>query len=168
MLLVGFPLKGLVSLSAAFVIALGCMSPVAPSSAITPADLWSKPESQLVSPGSAILDTREGEPHQTIEGWDSAFVRTLVGSQDAAGEIESYYETELASRGWLPPADNQAIGLSIRTSSELSARSWRKGDLVFRLAIVDTSDPYADSPTDGFLTVYRISLVDRPAKPAKS
>lgn len=153
---------------AAIVIFVGCMSSVTPSSEVTPQDLWRVPESRLVFPGSTFLDNREGEPHQTIEGWESAFVRSLVGSERPSDEIESFYATELAARGWQLPTDNQAMALSIRTSSELSARSWRKGDLVFRLGILNMSDPYADGPSEGFATLYRISLVDRPPKPVKS
>jgi hypothetical protein len=161
-------LKRGVLLGVALAIVVGCTTQSASASQVTPLGLWSEPESHLVSANSAILETREGQPHQTVEGWDSAFVRSLVGSQDAAAEIESFYEIELASRGWQPPTDNQAAALGIRTSSELSAQTWRKGDLVFRLGIVNMSDPYAEGPSAGYVTVYRISLVDRPAKPSPS
>lgn len=161
-------LKRGILLSVALAIAVACATQSASASHVTPLSLWSEPESRLVSAGSTILETREGQPHQTVEGWDSSFVRSLVGSQDAVAEIESFYEMELSSRGWQPPTDSQAAALGIRTSSELSARTWRKGDLVFRLGIVNISDPYAEGPSEGYANVYRISLVDRPAKPLRS
>jgi hypothetical protein len=155
-------------LGAALVIALGCMSQMAPSSRVTPADLWSEPESKLVSPGSDVLDRREGEAGQTAEGTNTASVGLLIASQDSPAEVEAFYETELGARGWQPPTDLEAIGLRIRTTTEVSARSWRKGDLVFRLGILVMTDPFAEGPSEGYATVYRISLVDRPPKPAKS
>jgi hypothetical protein len=103
----------LILVGAAIAIAVGCTTMTLPPSQITPLELWREPESRLVSPGSEIIDRREGEPHQTVEGWDSAFVRLLVGSQDPADEVEAFYATELESRGWQPPPDNQAAALSI-------------------------------------------------------
>jgi hypothetical protein len=154
-------------IGAAIAIAAGCTT-VTPPSQVTPLDLWSEPESQLVPPGSEVLDRREGEAGQTIEGTNTASVGLLIASQDSPDEVEAFYEAELESRGWQRPTDLEAIGLRIRTTTELSARSWRKGDLVFRLGILDMTDPFAEGPSDRYATVYRISLVDRPPKPEGS
>jgi hypothetical protein len=155
--------KGLIHF-AAVALVVACTS----TSQVTPADLWKQPEAQLLSPGSENLDRREAEARQTIEGPSPASIGYLLGGQDTAAQVEAFYVTELAASGWQPPTDNRAGALRIPTTSELSARSWRKGDLVFRLGILDMSDPYAEGPSEGFASVYRISLVDRPTKPTKS
>lgn len=152
---------------AALALAVGCTT-VTPPSQVTPLDLWREPESQLVSPGAEILDRREGGPHQTAEGWDSAFVRLLVGSHDAADEVEVFFATELESRGWQPPIDNQAAALGIRASSEPVGSLLAEGR-----PRVSTRDPrhdrsFAEGPSAGCATVYRIDLVDRPPKPMGS
>jgi hypothetical protein len=157
----------LIHVGVAMAIAVGCTT-VTPPSQVTPLELWSEPESQLVPAGSKVLDRREGEAGQTIEGTNTASVGLLIASQDSPAEVDAFYEAELGSRGWQPPTDLEAIGLRIRTTTELSARSWRKGDLVFRLGILDMTDPFAEGPSEGYATVYRISLVDRPVKPTKS
>jgi hypothetical protein len=154
----------LILVGAAIAIVVGCTT-VMPPSQVTPLDLWSEPESQLVPPGSEVLDKREGEAGQTIEGTNTASVGLLIASQDSPADVEAFYETELDSRGWQPPTDLEAIGLRIRTTTELSARSWRKDDLVFRLGILDMTDPFAEGLSEGYSTVYRISLVDRPPNP---
>lgn len=158
----------LILVGAAIAIAVGCTTATLPPSEITPLELWREPESELVPPGSEVLDRREGEAGQRAEGIDTASVGLLIGSRDSAADVEAFYETELDSRGWQPPTDLEAIGLRIRTTTELSARSWRKGDLVFRLGIIDMTDPFAEGPSEGYATVYRISLVDRPPKPRGS
>jgi hypothetical protein len=157
----------LILVGAAVAIVAGCTT-VAPPSLVSPLDLWSEPESQLLPLGSEVLDKREGYAGQTIEGTNTASVGLLIASQDSPAEVDAFYETELGSRGWHTPTDLEAIGLRIRTTTELSARSWRKGDLVFRLGILDMTDPFAEGPSEGSATVYRISLVDRPPKPRGS
>jgi hypothetical protein len=157
----------LILVGAAVAIVAGCTT-VAPPSLVSPLDLWSEPESQLLPLGSEVLDKREGYAGQTIEGTNTASVGLLIASQDSPAEVDAFYETELGSRGWHTPTDLEAIGLRIRTTTELSARSWRKGDLVFRLGILDMTDPFAEGPSEGYATVYRISLVDRPPKPKGS
>jgi hypothetical protein len=152
---------------AALALAVGCTT-VMPASEVTPLDLWREPESQLVSPGAEVLDRLEGEAGQTAGGSNTASVGLLIASQDSPAEVEAFYERELDARAWQPPTDLEAIGLRIRTTTELSARSWRKGGLVFRLGILDMTDPFAEGPSEGHATVYRISLVDRPPKPEGS
>jgi hypothetical protein len=152
---------------ATLALVVGCTT-LTPPPHVTPLDLWRKPESQLVPPGSDILDTSEEKFGQTAEGTNAASVGLLIGSQDSPAEVEAFYETELDARGWQLPTDLQAIGLRIRTTAELSARSWRKSDLVFRLGMLDMTDPFAEGPSEGYATVYRISLVDRPPKPRGS
>jgi hypothetical protein len=150
---------------AAIAIAVGCTTVTPTPSPVTPLELWGEAESELVPPGSEVLDRREGEAGQTGEGTDTASVGLLIASRDSPAEVDAFYERELVARGWQPATDLEAIGLRIRTTTELSARSWRKGDLVFRLGILDMTDPFAEGPSEGYATVYRISLVDRPPKP---
>jgi hypothetical protein len=152
---------------AAIAIAIACTA-MTPPSQVGPIALWSQPESQLVPTGSTILDRHEGEAGQTIEGVDTASVGLLVGSQDSPAAIEAFYEAELKARGWQPAADLEAVGLRIRTTTEVSARSWRKGDFVFRLGVLDITDPIAEGPSEGYASVYRINLVHWPAKPTGS
>jgi hypothetical protein len=133
----------------------------APASA---SNLWKQPESQLLYPAAEILDTRERDAQLTAEGERSASVGYLLGSNDRAALVEDFYDGELAARGWGPPTDNEASVRGIRTTAELMARSWREGDLVFRLGTVDKSHPAAEGPADGFATVFRIDLILAPAK----
>jgi hypothetical protein len=134
----------------------------------SPPDLWKQPESELIFPGSEILAKREREPQSPIQGGRSGSVGYLLGSDGGASAIEDFYAAELLTLGWQPPIDKEAGVRGIRTTAELFARSWRKGDLVFRLGILDKSHPAAEGPSEGFETVFRIDLIDQPPDPDRS
>jgi len=129
------------------------------------AQLWAYPEAELRPVGSTVLDKRERPARMTIEGRDTASVGYLLGAPEDPAAIEDFYGRELISRGWQEPTDLPAIGLRVRTSTELLARSWRKGDVVFRLGVLNPADPAAEGPSEGFASVFRIDLVDRPIDP---
>jgi len=145
---------------------LAILAILLPSAACQPpnrvADLWAYPEIELRPADATVLDKRERPARTTIEGRDTASVGYLLGAKGDQTSVEQFYEGELAARGWAEPTDLPGIGLRARTSAELFARSWRKGDIVFRLGILDPADPAAEGPTVGFQTVYRIDIVDRP------
>jgi hypothetical protein len=138
------------------------------ASRVQPAELWKDLGPGLIYPSSEILDTREGQAESTIAGGASASVGYLLGSDDQPSDVADFYATELAKLGWKEPADNEARARGIRTTAELSARSWRKGDLVFRLGILDVSHPAAEGPSEGFETVLRIDVIAQPAEPDQS
>jgi hypothetical protein len=160
--------KGGILLGAALGIVVGCTTQSPSPSQVTPITLWTEPESQLLYPGSEILDKREHEPALTMEGEVSASVGYLLGSADTAALVEDFYAGQLATLGWRPPDDNEARTRGIRTTAELMARAWRKGDLVFRLGIIDQSHPAAEGPAEGFETVFRIDVIAKPPKPYRS
>jgi hypothetical protein len=129
-----------------------------------PRDLWSQPEARFIYPESVVLDKREQEARLTMDGEVSASVGYLLGSNSEAAPVESFYATELARLGWLPPDDNETSARGIRTTAELMARSWRRGELVFRLGVLDRAHPAAEGPSEGYETVYRIDLISAPAE----
>jgi hypothetical protein len=131
------------------------------------AQLWAYPEAELSPVGSTVLDKRERPARMTIEGRDTASW-AMLGAQEDPAAIEDFYARELISRGWQEPTDLPAIGLRVRTSTELLGRSWRKGDVVFRLGVLNPADPAAEGPSEGFGSVFRIDLVDRPIDPKAS
>jgi hypothetical protein len=132
------------------------------------AQLWAYPEAELSPVGSTVLDKRERPARMTIEGRDTASVGYLLGAQEDPAAIEDFYGHELTSRGWQDPTDAPAFGLAIISSTELSVRVWRKGDVVFRLGVLNPADPAAEGPSEGFASVFRIDLVDRPIDPKAS
>jgi hypothetical protein len=160
--------KGGILLGAALAIAVGCTTQSPSASPVTVLGLWSEPESQLLYPGSEVLDKREHEAGLTMEDEVSASVGYLLGSADDAALVEDFYASQLTTSGWRLPDDNEARSRGIRTTAELMARAWRKGDLVFRLGILDKSHPAAEGPSEGFETVFRIDLIAKPAKPSPS
>jgi hypothetical protein len=129
------------------------------------AQFWAYPEAELRPVGSTVLDKRERPARMTIEGRDTASVGYLLGAQEDPAAIEDFYGHELISRGWQDPTDAPAFGLAIISSTELSVRVWRKGDVVFRLGVLNPADPAAEGPSEGFASVFRIDLVDRPSDP---
>ena len=135
---------------------------------VQPADLWDDFVPALVYPSSTILDTREREARLTLGGEGSASVGYLLASDDQPSDVTDYYAAELAKLGWQEPSDNHARARGVRTTAELSARSWRKGDLVFRLGILDMSHPAAEGPSEGYESVFRIDIIAQPAEPARS
>lgn len=132
------------------------------------AELWAYPEAELRPEGSTVLDKRERPARTTIEGRDTASVGYLVGTKEDPAAIEDFYERELTSRGWEDPTDAPAFGLALISSTELSVRVWRNGDVVFRLGVLNPADPAAEGPSEGFGAVFRIDLVDRPIDPKQS
>lgn len=132
------------------------------------AELWAYSEAEVRPAGSTVLDKRERPARMTIEGRDTASVGYLVGAQEDPAAIEDFYKRELASRGWEEPTDAPAFGLAIISSTELSVRVWRLGDVVFRLGVLNPADPAAEGPSEGFASIYRIDLVDRPIDPKQT
>lgn len=94
----------------------------------------------------------------------------LLASNDEEETILAYYETELSKLGWEIPVDSDhgAGARAIPTTAELSANSWRRGNYVLRLGILDPSHPAAEGPSGGFESVFRTSLYFMPPKPVRS
>lgn len=77
------------------------------------------------------------------------------------GELYAWYDRELGSRGWV--LDPLA---SSRATNEDSIQSWRKDDVVARIAVLTKGDPrnLPASVTDRFQTIYEIALIAEPKR----
>jgi hypothetical protein len=141
------------------VVAVGC---VAGGPSVD--ELREHPEAELLVPGSTVVAQREWEAAILIDGRQWPTITTVAGSEESEAKVRAFYDTELPERGWQTPSDRAALGLQVPTTSDLTVTAWRKGDFVFRLAIADMTHPDNGDRADEFETLYRVSLVHRPAQ----
>lgn len=121
-------------------------------------DLSGEPEADLLAPNSTVIGTFSDEAGLGIEGPEYALFGKLVHTDAAPSDIEAFYESELAERGWRPADDPNARVLSMRSTEELGATTWRKSGLVFRLGILDLDNPSTPADYKEYAAVYRIIL----------
>lgn len=148
----------------AILLALACVLVTACLGGPVARDLGTEPEANLYFPDSTVLGSDAAEPELTIEGRTNRYVGHLVGANASAKAISDFYDTALRELGWDTPTDNVAGAFGIRTTAELDAFSWRKGDLVFRLGIRDKEDPLGPPGelAARYETIYRIDLIESP------
>jgi hypothetical protein len=133
---------------------------VACATAPDPAVLRGMEEATLVFPGGEVLGQWEFRGTMTIEGETHTRYGLEVGVAADEPAVMSFYQTELTRRGWVTPDDVLGRSFGIITSSEATAESWRKGAVVFRLAIKVREGMNAPPPElrDRYATIYRIDL----------
>lgn len=116
--------------------------------------LANQSEADLVYPDSELLSDGGYDAELTIDGPQPAGVWKIYGSNAAIEDIRAYYEAQLAERGW-----RQVPGS--RSTTELDAWSWIRGDLGFRLGIKDPDDWHERlAGSDRFGTLYEVRLAD--------
>lgn len=116
------------------------------------------PEAGLHPDGTELIFRNANPRENTMEGPIPAILGDVFGIQLSPDELYAWYGRELEARGWVrDPLDTS----SFRTTIEDSARVWRKGDVVARIAIFTKGDPQnpATSAADRFETVYEIALI---------
>jgi hypothetical protein len=118
------------------------------------------PEATLAYPGSEEVAAGGSDGGMTIDGPQGAFSWRWLGADASDEEIERFYAEELGARGWTEGGP----GSGIRSTGELRARAWRKGDVVFRLAFPDPEQRADPEPFSRYQTIYdaRLQESDRP------
>ena len=147
------PGDGLV-LAVVVLIALHTACDVATSSG-TYEYLTTQPEADLVYPESDLLSDGGYDAEMTIDGPQPAALWKIFGSDASIDDILAHYQAELADRGWesMP---------SSRSTSEIEAWRWSRGDLGFRLGQKDPDTWHERLPgSDRFATIYEVRLVER-------
>ena len=150
--------RALGMLAAALLVAstAGCFSRADDGSSL--AALRAMPEDRLFYPGSVQLGDHSRRRRHTFEGEFGAASGHRLGSQDAATKIEAWYEQKLRQRGWAPggPADD------IPATSELTARAWQKGAVIFRFSVRLKDHPLSPprDVVEKYETIYDITLIE--------
>lgn len=159
----GRPLRALLAVALAVLVLVAC------NDRVTVAQLRTNQEAELLYPGSSVVGRNEQEAATTAGGRQNASVGLVAATDASAADIESFYVEELVRRGWAIASDNAAVTLGLTRTSELSARAWRKGDLVFRLGLIDPTDPRAPVLAAGTgPSIYRIDLTAQPPSPTRT
>ncbi len=138
----------------------GCGGKAKPLGGYTLVDLRTLPEEQLFYPNSEVISRLEYAGGNTVEGPRAAFSGYELGSQASAAEIEAFYAQQLQALGWGParPAD------VFTSTAEEQATGWRKGDLVFRLAILRKDDPRNPPQLMKYNTAYWFTVMPNPVR----
>jgi hypothetical protein len=89
----------------------------------------------------------------------------MYGTLGTAERVEAYFAAELTAAAWSDPDDGVSGVIGIRTTAELWARSWRKGDFVLRLGVRDPDDFRTPAEADGFATTYTVDIILAAAPP---
>lgn len=120
-----------------------------------PDELKRLPEAALHFPGS-YLDAEGTQPAgRGIARDEGASFGALLGTSAGASEVSHFYDEGLMTRGWIPGTVFEAArggGL------ELDAKAWNRGDLRFRLSIMDKKALALNSALQSFNTVYGIKI----------
>lgn len=124
-------------------------------------ELRALPEADLAYPGSEEVNGGGREAEMTVSGPVSAATWMWFGVNATAEEIEDFYAEELSSRGWVDGGGSSGI----RTTTELSAHAWHKGDVVFRLAFPDPKEHLDQELFEQHQTVYDARLIGKDVRP---
>jgi hypothetical protein len=114
-------------------------------------ELRALPEAMLTYPGAEEVNGGGSDREMTIDGPQGAFTWRWLGVDATDDEIERFYAEKLGSLGW-------SDSLAIRTISEFRARSWRKGDVVFRLAFLDPEYRADPEPFSRYAVIFDVRL----------
>ncbi len=114
------------------------------------------PESQLIFPGSTIVGRTQREGGRDIEGKFYARIGYTLGTQVPIVDVERFYREELGARGWSIDAH------VIVATSDRGTLGWRKGEMMFRLAVLRQGDPRSPLVLDQYATPYTIDLFPDP------
>ena len=133
----------------------GCLARASSGTTITKQrDLQQLPEEHLFYPGSVVTGQFGGDQERTIEGTNHAFSGYALGVKASEDEVKDFYRRELAARGWQEsPIDIVSV------TGERRALAWRKGDLVFRISVLDKGDPRNPKAGDAYETPYTIRVM---------
>lgn len=114
-------------------------------------------EVRLFYPGSEVLGSLELPRQRTFEGTQDAQVGHRLGAMADSSDIEAWYASELASRGWTDAVD-------FRATSETMARGWKKDGIRFRYAVRRKSDPQGATPEQDatYETIYEVRVTEDP------
>ena len=116
-------------------------------------------EDRLFYPGSTLIAERARPGERNIDGRLSATSGHRLGTQDAAADVEAWYDRELAARGWLPSQSTSGI----RSTAESTARAWERDGIVLRFAVRSrNSRSLPPEQLTGFATVYEVTLIGDP------
>ena len=95
-----------------------------------------------------------GDQEQTVEGTNYAFSGYALGVNAAEEEVFDFYRRELPARGWQYSSVDIVSG-----TGEGRALAWRKGELVFKCAVLDKGDPRNPKAGDAYETPYMIRVM---------
>lgn len=111
----------------------------------------------LFYPGSEVLGTLELPRERSFEGTNEAQVGHRLGAMADPSDIEAWYASELASRGWTDAVD-------FRGTTETMARGWARDGVRFRYAVLRKDDPQGATPEQDatYQTIYEVRLIEDP------
>lgn len=121
-------------------------------------------EAQLSFPGATSLGDLNFDQTTSIEGQQPSETGHQFGTKGSASDVISYYNQELATRGWEPTNLNAGPA-----TTETTALAWQKGHVVLRLSFSKKGDDPRMPPSSDqarFLTIYRAVLIDHPESTA--
>ena len=122
------------------------------------ATLKAMPEAGLLPPDSTVIASLDFPAEDGFEGHSNAETGHVAGAALTASELITFYNTELAKRGWKPSRWNAEP-----STTEQSAMSWEKETVVLRLSLTKSgNDPRLPSAEDQarFPTIFRVVLID--------
>ena len=130
---------------------LVAMTACAPSMA----SLQSETDGQLSAPGSTQVQDGGHGAENSIEGPIPAIVWRRYAIDAKPDAVLSFFDDELASRGWLAGGGSSGI----RSTDETTARSWHKDDRILRVGIFRVPPPITGVETNANLTYYEVALI---------
>jgi hypothetical protein len=121
-------------------------------------ELQQLPEAHLFYPGSTIIGQRGADFDRHVAGGPNpAFYGYALGVNAPEDAVLAFYEQQLPALGWTPSNWDNITG-----TAERRTLAWRKGNLVFSVAIPLKNDPRNSPVGDGFDTPYTIRVTAGP------
>ena len=113
------------------------------------------PEASLAPPGSVLIATSAQDAHQTIDGPQPAIYVRVLGTQEPATAVETFYADRLPFAGWTPDP------YFIRETVAAWAGGWTKGPVEMSVSILRRgTDPLLPSASlqARYPTIFQVAL----------
>ncbi len=139
-------------LGAALVAGCGALGPSPPGPL---AHVRALPEASLAPPGSVLIGTSAQDAQETIDGPQPAIYSRVLGTQEAATAVETFYADRLPFAGWTPDP------YFIRASIDAWAAAWTKGPVEMSVSILRRgTDPLLPSASmqARYPTIFQVVL----------
>jgi hypothetical protein len=120
--------------------------------------LLAAPAASISLPGADELEQEGAERASTIEGYRSASIGGIYGTDLGSAAVHDYFDGVLrAQMGWVPD-----LIAGAKNSTDRQAWGWCRGTLNYRIAILDPLQ-FDTSLTGGrqFSTVFETTLIGR-------